>query len=451
MSKVNRFYRDLSLKDRRVAFENLPLLTYTEGVDIDSAENNALVTKQWVTDNAGGGFDYGVVNSTGTLPTATGSESIVIGSFSSDGGGVQNVIIGNSVVNSSGSTRVIAIGQFNTANFGIDTVSIAREARALTDRSIAIGRQSQTANGAMIALGASSIAKGTNSLTIGSSAGNNFGSTAGNYNITIGNEANNDGTKNIGNYSIGIGYSSLSERVDAIAIGTNSRAFTGDRPLAIGKDSTSGGFDSIAIGTSANCSSSGGIAIGNGTSNNGASAIAMGNGASAAGNFSMAFGASAGANNTESIAFGAFTVVRNQTMSIGHYAESYGGYGIALGYDSYIGSASPYAIAVGYGTRVDNTSSVGGIAIGRNINSEANGAIIMGYHTSIQINNLANSFELAWDGSTGFKTGLTLGTQVLVDADPATNLTDVANGAIAYDSTDNELQAYVNGAWVVLA
>ncbi|MCA9404599.1 MAG: hypothetical protein KC897_12495, partial [Candidatus Omnitrophica bacterium] len=36
-------------------------------------------------------------------------------------------------------------------------------------------------------------------------------------------------------------------------------------------------------------------------------------------------------------------------------------------------------------------------------------------------------------------------------ANPAVNITQPRNGMIAYDSTDNELQAYVNGSWVMLA
>ncbi|MBZ0166474.1 MAG: hypothetical protein K8I00_06675, partial [Candidatus Omnitrophica bacterium] len=35
--------------------------------------------------------------------------------------------------------------------------------------------------------------------------------------------------------------------------------------------------------------------------------------------------------------------------------------------------------------------------------------------------------------------------------DPSTSIVTPLNGMIAYDSTDNELQAYVNGAWVMLA
>ncbi|MBZ0165790.1 MAG: hypothetical protein K8I00_03215, partial [Candidatus Omnitrophica bacterium] len=36
-------------------------------------------------------------------------------------------------------------------------------------------------------------------------------------------------------------------------------------------------------------------------------------------------------------------------------------------------------------------------------------------------------------------------------SDPSANITSPLNGMIAYDSTDNELQAYVNGTWVMLA
>ena len=87
------------------------------------------------------------------------------------------------------------------------------------------------------------------------------------------------------------------------------------------------------------------------------------------------------------------------------------------------------------------------VAIGRYLAATAQGAIIMGYHTTEQVNSLTDSFKLMWDGTTGFHIGLTLGTQVTVNADPATNLTDAANGALAYDSTSHEIQAYTNSAW----
>ena len=53
-------------------------------------------------------------------------------------------------------------------------------------------------------------------------------------------------------------------------------------------------------------------------------------------------------------------------------------------------------------------SGDGSIAIGRHSTATAQGAIVMGYHTASQTNSVANSFELAWNGSTRFKLGNTV-------------------------------------------
>ncbi|MFY0598326.1 MAG: hypothetical protein JXR03_01560 [Cyclobacteriaceae bacterium] len=132
---------------------------------------------------------------------------------------------------------------------------------------------------------------------------------------------------------------------------------------------------------------------------------------------------------------------------------------VAVGGSAYVNSSRALAVGAlsaataGYATAIGPNSfasGFGSIAIGYFSKADAQGAIMMGFDYSAQTNSLANSFELAWNGTRGFKTGLTLGTQVLVDADPDTNLTDAENGAIAYDSTDHEFRAYVNGGWTAL-
>ncbi len=113
-----------------------------------------------------------------------------------------------------------------------------------------------------------------------------------------------------------------------------------------------------------------------------------------------------------------------------------GGVGMT-GYGAYSVAAGLNAIA----------SATGSAAFGHYVTGSAQGSIIMGYHTTTQTNSLTDSFKLMWDGSTGFHVGLTLGTQITVNADPSSNLTDAANGSLAYDSTDHEVQAYTNSAW----
>lgn len=110
------------------------------------------------------------------------------------------------------------------------------------------------------------------------------------------------------------------------------------------------------------------------------------------------------------------------------------------GYGAYSVAAGLNAIA----------SATGSMAFGHYVTGSAQGSIIMGYHTSTQTNSLSDSFKLMWDGTTVFHAGATLGTQITVNANPSANLGDAANGALAYDSTDHEVQAYVNGGWVPL-
>jgi len=83
------------------------------------------------------------------------------------------------------------------------------------------------------------------------------------------------------------------------------------------------------------------------------------------------------------------------------------------------------------------------IAIGSGASATAAKSIMLGSGS----NSLANSFKIILNGSTVFHAGTTLGTQITVNADPDTNLINVVNGVIAYDSTDHEIRAYKNGSW----
>ena len=171
------------------------------------------------------------------------------------------------------------------------------------------------------------------------------------------------------------------------------------------------------------------------------------------GSLSVAIGSSAEAQSTSVVSIGSSAGKATGTPGIS--AVSIGDFANGIGANT-IGS---WSVAIGSGARTYSENSIsignGGIAsaigamtFGRLSASSAQGAIMMGFHTSAQTNSLSDSFELSWDGARGFKTGNTFGTQVKVDADPATNLTDVENGCLAYDSTDNELQVYKNGVWV---
>ncbi len=137
---------------------------------------------------------------------------------------------------------------------------------------------------------------------------------------------------------------------------------------------------------------------------------------------------------------------------LGANADSVGTGGIAIGANAGSGASATgdHMIMIGYAVNTQDTDGGdGGIAIGKHTSVTAEGAIIMGHHGGgmRQVNALSDSFKLMWDGATGFHAGLTLGTQVTVNSDPDTNLVDAVNGVIAYDTTDHEFRAYINGSW----
>jgi len=61
-----------------------------------------------------------------------------------------------------------------------------------------------------------------------------------------------------------------------------------------------------------------------------------------------------------------------------------------------------------------------------------------------------NFIESIFGATRIMKIGEAFGTQVVVDPDPQTNLTDVENGCIAYDSTAHILYGYINSVWTDL-
>jgi len=69
--------------------------------------------------------------------------------------------------------------------------------------------------------------------------------------------------------------------------------------------------------------------------------------------------------------------------------------------------------------------------------------------SSISEDTVEQSIEVAF-GTRAMKAGITTGVQVTVNPDPVINLTDAEDGALAYDSTDDELQGLINGIWTDL-
>ncbi|WP_456457668.1 hypothetical protein [Reichenbachiella sp.] len=288
----------------------------------------------------------------------------------------------------------------------------------------------------------------TGSIAIGRQVGISPSGTVNDYFIGIGDSAASGSTQNIGANSIAIGRNSISEAESGVALG-NSASARGMYTISIGyiAGSNWGQVDSgesINIGYNANGGNhkigNRSIGIGRDTESSGGNSVAISYQAEASGSFSIALGNQAIADSTGSIALGAYCESQAQRM-------------ISVGYNAgdSTGTINNENISIGYNTNAgSNDIGLGSIAIGRSVNASAQGAIIMGYHSSVQSNSLSNSFELAWDGATQFKVGATYGTGITVNADPDTNLVDAVDGVIAYDSTDHEFRAFVNGGWTGL-
>jgi hypothetical protein len=201
----------------------------------------------------------------------------------------------------------------------------------------------------------------------------------------------------------------------------------GSNATAIGASSLATGQSTVALGFFANATANGSVSIASNEAS-GVNSISIGSGAHVRNTGGISIGNQAG-NNTGTHG--------TNNVSIGRNANGAGG---ALN----VGSGS---IALGLGL---STTGIGAIAIGNHLNATAQGAIIMGYNTATVENSLTDSFELTWDSVTAFKVGILYGTGITVNIDPDTNLTAAVNGSLAYDSTDHDIRARVNGSWVSL-
>lgn len=196
------------------------------------------------------------------------------------------------------------------------------------------------------------------------------------------------------------------------------------------------GSNSTALGIQSTASGTNSTAVGQGSNATALFSTAIGSSAIANADYALAFGTSSQVGELYGIGIGfsaSVSISGDNGIAIGRSSSVTGTNGIAIGYDAGVGV------------------STGGIALGYNSSSQAQGAIIMGYHTSTQINSISDSFKLMWDGVTGFHVGLTIGTAITSNVDPDTNLTAAVNGSIAYDSTDHEIRARINGTWTAIS
>ena len=148
------------------------LLNDLSDATITSPSTNEVLTYNgtaWVNQAAGGGEDYVNINSTGTLPVATGTDAISIGesaqstSFASiavglfaQSGGDYSVAIGSGFSSSFrcyATGRSVAIGYSAEALSSTGAVAIGRESKATGDRAVCVGTIAKQSGTDAVAIG----------------------------------------------------------------------------------------------------------------------------------------------------------------------------------------------------------------------------------------------------------------------------------------------------------
>lgn len=163
------------------------------------------------------------------------------------------------------------------------------------DISTALTFDANASNTESIAIGASSVASGFNSLALGRDS--NAGNTS----------------------SVAIGYLSSASSINTVAVGQGSNAASSDT-IAIGYLANGTGFKSISIGTEATNNASSTVSIGRSASATDVRAIAIGNSASASVSDAVAIGNNAGGSGGNSVAIGnsaSATVANSVQLGVG--------------------------------------------------------------------------------------------------------------------------------------
>lgn len=278
---------------------------------------------------------------------------------------------------------------------------------------------SPTVTKADMAIGKSSVAKGSHSTAIG-----NKSNVAGDYSLAIGYNSQ------IINGSSSMAIGSSSEAHDAASTAVGAQSYAASWATAIGMNSQSTAMGGVSIGTSSMVGNAGGIAIGRAAKNVSSdgssqkSGIAIGDFSNAQGEQSFAIGPSAKAFGDYSIAFGELaktesgtkwatvlghesTIGKNATWStiigsmssisenarsstaVGGYTKVSAPWGTALGTSSAVTAANGTALGGSSSVTVEN-----GVAIG--VSSKADRAAgVLGYLAD------PDTTEITWKANAG--------------------------------------------------
>ena len=295
----------------------------------------------WVNAASQGGEDYVVINSDGTLPTATGTDAIAIGE-GAIADGLNSISIGRGSDVDATSTGGISIGRFSEARaadatavgdgadaLGLETTAIGSDSTATGTQAIALGHDATASFPNSAALGSESTANQTDSLAVGGSSSATaertfaIGTSAVSAFANGGSLGNNAVQRAAGIITLGAPASGddVAQTVeltrqtasgdDDLAISTKKYVDAGDDAYFVSNSSgtvpVAGGTDSIAIGEDASVASGStdGIAIGKSASVvNGLESIAIGRGARADGIGSLAVGINTKAEEDNTVAIG---------------------------------------------------------------------------------------------------------------------------------------------------
>ncbi len=189
----------------------------------------------------------------GSRSSLRGSTSVGYGNLI-DSNGERNVAVGYNVKVRRGYSTAIGGDAYSD---GVGTVALGHFARAYSENSIAIGSGSATVNSSA----------GESRIAIG---GNAYAGSAGYTGaVALGGESRAEYD------AIAIGMGSKARAVGALSIGRFSQA-SGDGSLAIGKDSLSTARQGIAVGQGANASNTGSVALGANSTTSASNQISVG-------------------------------------------------------------------------------------------------------------------------------------------------------------------------------
>lgn len=240
-----------------------------------------------------------------------------------------------------------------------------------------------------MAIGKSSVAKGSHSTAIG-------------------NQSNVDG-----DYSLAIGYNSkIIKGSSSMAIGNSSEAH--DTATAVGAQSYAAS-SATAIGMNSKSTAMGGVSIGVSSMVGNAGGIAIGR---AAKNVS-----SDGTNQKSGIAIGDFSNAQGeQSFAIGPSANALGNYSIAFGEGARTESGTTWATVLGHASTIGKNATYSTIIGSRSSISEgATWSTIIGANSSIS-GNANNSTAVGGDTKVSASCGTALGTSSAVTAENGTAL-----------------------------